>query len=143
MSASVAPPRPARLGAAARSAPYRAALLAGAALAADVAFDPLHRNVPLCPLRALTGWWCPLCGGLRAADSLVHGHLAAALHYNLLFVAALPFLALWWLDWAMRARTGRNRRLPARGVVTAVIILAAVFTVVRNLPFAQTVLRTG
>ena len=77
--------------------------------------------------------WCPLCGGLRAADSLAHGQLGTALHYNLLFVAALPLVLVWWLDCL---RTGRMRQLPGRGM-TVLVVVAVVFSVVRNLPFAQ------
>lgn len=125
-----------------RRHPYRAAALAGAAVAGDVAFDPLHRHVPLCPFHAVTGAWCPLCGGLRAADSLMHGDLATAAHYNLLFVAALPVVLVWWADWIVRSRSGQPPRTLSRGLGIAVIVLAVVFTVVRNLPFAQT-LRGG
>lgn len=131
------------MNSAVRSAPYRIAALVPVAVAADVAFDPVHRHVPLCPFRAVTGWWCPLCGGLRAADSLAHGQLATALHYNALFVAALPFLALWWLDWAVRARSGRPYRSVPQRVLVAVLALAVGFTVLRNLPFAQPTLRAA
>ena len=41
------------------------------------AFDPAHRHVPLCPFHTITGWQCPLCGGLRCADALVHGQWSA------------------------------------------------------------------
>ncbi|HZC69386.1 MAG TPA: DUF2752 domain-containing protein [Jatrophihabitans sp.] len=123
--------------AAGRQVPVEAAALAGAALALDVAFDPIHRHVPLCPLHAFTGLWCPLCGGLRAADSLVHGQLGAALHYNVLFVAALPLVLVWWLDWL---RTGRARQ--PRSVVHALVVIAVAFAVLRNLPFAMS-LRGG
>jgi hypothetical protein len=116
-----------RLGAAAASV---------AALAADVLFDPLHRHVPMCPFHAATGWWCPLCGGLRAADSLAHLDVRAALHQNLLFVSALPLVAAWWLTWLLRARKDRPRPAPPRVVVAASVVVAVVFTVVRNLPIA-------
>jgi hypothetical protein len=117
----------------ARRAPYRAAALASAALAADVAFDPVHRHVPLCPFHAVTGAWCPLCGGLRAADSLAHLQFGSALHDNLLFVAALPFVLVMWIDWV---RTGRALWSRSRYLVPLLVVLAVVFTVVRNLPFA-------
>ena len=120
-----------------RANQYGLLLAAGTALAADVAFDPVHRHVPLCPLHASTGLWCPLCGALRAADSLAHGHLGTAVHYNVLLVAALPFAMLWWLDTATRARRGTlPRRLP-RTAVAAVIMLAIVFCVVRNTPWGH------
>jgi hypothetical protein len=94
-----------------------------------VAFDPVHRHVPLCPFRALTGLSCPLCGGLRAVSELARGHLAAAARFNLLVVAAVPFVFAWWLVWL---RTGRRPGIP-KPVFAAVVALAVVFTVVRNL----------
>ena len=135
-------PSPSRPAAAARRAPVVAAALAGVAVAADVVFDPARRHVPLCPFHAATGWWCPLCGGLRAADALAHLQWRTALHDNLLFVLALPLVALWWVDWLRRARDGRPaRRAGARGVAAA-LVLAVGFTIVRNLP-AASALRPG
>ena len=112
-------------------------LAVGVALTADVAFDPLHRHVPLCPLHAATGLWCPLCGALRAADTLVRGHLSTALHYNLLLVAALPFVILWWLDAMSRARRGLLRRRMPRTAIAAVLVLAVSFTIIRNTPWGH------
>jgi Protein of unknown function (DUF2752) len=118
------------------STPFRLAAGAAAALGADVAFDPVHRHVPLCPFHALTGWWCPLCGGLRAADRLAHGNVVAALHDNTLLVASIPLLLLFWLDAMRRARAGRPARRMPRAVAVAAVVIAAGFTVLRNLPFA-------
>lgn len=124
------------------ASPYAAAVAALAALAVDVLFDPVRRHVPLCPFHAATGWYCPLCGGLRGADALAHAQLGAAVRDNVLLVAALPMLALWWLDWLRRSRTGRPpRRLGAAGVVLLVAVAIA-FTIVRNLP-AVSGLRPG
>lgn len=118
-----------------RRAPWLAAAAVGTGLAADVALDPHHRHVPLCPLRALTGIWCPLCGGLRAADSLAHGQLAAALHENALFVASLPLLMIAWCFWLRQSGAGRARPQAPRGLTAAVVGIAVGFAVVRNLPF--------
>lgn len=109
--------------------------LAGAAgLGADVALDPAHRHVPMCPFRALTGWQCPLCGGLRCADALVHGQWTAALHDNVVLVAALPLIGWLWIDAARRARGARPQRQIGRAQVFAIAVVLAAFTVVRNLP---------
>ena len=118
-----------------RTAPVRVALALGAALAADVAFDPHQRHVPLCPLHAVTGLWCPLCGGLRAADSLAHGRVLTALHENALFVTSLPVLFACWVYWLVQSSSGRGRALPLGRFVPVLIAVAVVFTVVRNLPF--------
>jgi hypothetical protein len=122
-----------RLTARPSSRPIQVAAGAAVALAAAVAFDPAHRHVPLCPFHTITGWQCPLCGGLRCVDALVHGQWSAALHDNALLVAALPVLAWLWLDAWRRSRAGRpHRSLRRRGIVTVVVVLAA-FTLVRNL----------
>lgn len=102
-----------------------------AAVAADVAFDPAHRHVPLCPFRAVTGLDCPLCGGLRAVAALARGQWQTALRDNLLVVlAVLPAVVLLagWLA------TGRAPRAASRSTTVALIVLATAFTVVRNLP---------
>ena len=125
---------PPRLGAgAARRAPWRFALFGLLAVGGDALFDPVHRHVALCPFRALTGWDCPLCGGLRAVDRLVHGQVVAALRANVLVVAAIPLVALWWTDWWVRSRRGLDARGLGRPGVLAVVAVAVVFTVVRNL----------
>jgi Protein of unknown function (DUF2752) len=118
------------------AAPLLAAGAAAAALAVDVAFRPHERHVPLCPLHATTGLWCPLCGGLRAADSLAHGRVLAALHENALFVASLPLVFAAWVFWLMLARTGRATPTVPRAAIATVLALAAAFAVLRNLPFA-------
>lgn len=119
-----------------QAAPYRAAAIALAALAADRAFDPDHTHVPFCPLHSLTGIWCPFCGGLRSAYELTRLHLRAALHDNLVFVAALPVIVALWIDWVVRARGGHKRRILPRVATTAIVVVAIVFTAARNLPFA-------
>ena len=124
-----------RVRTAVRGMPVRVAVVLGAALAADVMFDPHARHVPLCPLHAATGLWCPLCGGLRAADSLAHGRVVTALHENALFVTSLPLLFACWLYWLAQSAAGRSRS-PAWGrFVPVLVAIALAFTVVRNLPF--------
>lgn len=93
--------------------------------------------MPLCPLHAATGWWCPLCGGLRATQALSHGDVAAALHDNALLLGSLPLLVWWWVDWIVRARADRAPRVLQRGAGLVVVLVLVGFTVVRNLPGAE------
>jgi hypothetical protein len=110
-------------------APLRGGALAAVAASVDVAVDPTRVHVPLCPLHAMTGAWCPLCGGLRAVAELARGHLAAAAHDNVLVLAAMPIaIALW-----VAAVRGRPAHAGRRGWA-AVVVVAVVFTVLRNLP---------
>lgn len=51
-----------------------------------------HLTSPVsCALKGLTGLPCPLCGGTRAAEALLRGDVALALHLNAL---AIPAVAL-------------------------------------------------
>ena len=48
---------------------------------------------PACPFKALTGWNCPGCGGLRMTHDLLHGDLAAAVVDNVFLLVGLPAAA--------------------------------------------------
>lgn len=94
----------------------------------------------LCPWLQLTGHYCPGCGALRAVNDLTHGDLVGAASSNLLFVAAIPLLVLWWLSWTRQAWTGREREATARRGsghplvwIAVMVLVMLVFTVVRNL----------
>lgn len=105
-----------------------------AATAAIGVMDPVHRHVPLCPLKAVTGLDCPFCGGLRAVWSLLHGRIGEAADHNLLFTVAAPFLVAGWVWWLVAASTGRPKPTVPRWVTPVFLVVAVVFTVLRNLP---------
>lgn len=109
--------------------------LAAATVAIDV-MDPAHRHVPLCPFHAATGWWCPLCGGLRAVQALSHADLTTALHDNVLVVAAVPVLVWLWLAWFVRAGSATPSVVRSRRINALLVVVLIAFAVVRNLPWA-------
>jgi uncharacterized protein DUF2752 len=84
---------------------------------------------PTCPFRLLTGWNCPGCGGLRMTHDLLHGDFYAAATDNLFLMVGLPLLAIWLV-----ARARRGQTLMPKAAVVTVVIAAATWTVVRNLP---------
>ena len=101
-------------------------------------FDPATSGVfPPCPLRYLTGWYCPGCGSLRALHQLLHGNLSAAWALNPLTILLLPFLAYGIASYALFEIRGQHLPrlfLPAVWIraLCAVIIL---FGIARNIPF--------
>jgi hypothetical protein len=118
-------------------APLATAAAVGSAWLAVATIGPA-RAVPLpCPLLALTGVACPFCGGTRAAYSLAHGDLVAALDYNAAAVLAAPVLVALWLRWLVRR--ARGERVPMLALSNrALAVIGAgllVFVVVRNLRF--------
>jgi len=80
-----------------------ARMLANAVTAAGVSgaavlyrFPPQEYSFyPRCPFYALTHHYCPGCGATRAIAELLHGHVAAALHFNAAVVVLMPLL-LWY-----------------------------------------------
>ena len=118
--------------------PSGPAVAAGAALAGCALLYVRDPNVSgsygYCPFKALTGWDCPFCGSLRGIHALLHGQLATALNLNVVTIAGLPLVIWYWVVWWRRARRG-DSALPFRADLAAVVLVVlAVFWVVRNLP---------
>ncbi|MGX2997814.1 DUF2752 domain-containing protein [Streptomyces sp. JNUCC 64] len=96
--------------------------------------EPGH--YPGCPLLALTGLYCPGCGGLRSAHAVVHGDLAAALAANAPAVVGYALFAVGWTWWTLNAARGRPLSLAVPpAALWAAGTLLALFSIVRNLPF--------
>lgn len=120
-----------------RSPLLTAGTLAAATIALHVRDPHVTHSWGVCPLYALTGLYCPGCGGLRGVNDLTNGHPAQAASSNLLLVLALPFAAVFFVRWAYGAWSGREvRAIPVlpKPVVTGLLVLVVVFTIVRNLP---------
>ncbi|WP_188893680.1 DUF2752 domain-containing protein [Microlunatus endophyticus] len=97
-----------------------------------------------CPLRAVTGWECPLCGGTRLGSSLLHGHIRQAFDYNPVVFIGLIVMTILGGIWIVEALGGPKVRPPRRiadrlvrvhPTVWAAIAVAAglAYTLVRNL----------
>ena len=99
-------------------------LAVGAALL--FAYDPACSTFfPPCPFHWLTGQNCPGCGSLRAAHSLLRGHVSAALGFNPLLVLSIPLLGALVLrgSWAYKV-----------WVPWTAIAVLLVYGVLRNIP---------
>lgn len=90
-----------------------------------------------CPFLALTGWWCPLCGGLRATHDLTRLQFVDAVSSNVLATVLVVAAGGYFLYWASRRWRGFSVRtvvLGARSMLALVVVVLA-FTIVRNLAF--------
>jgi uncharacterized protein DUF2752 len=97
-----------------------------------------------CPFLALTGWECPLCGGTRMGAALLHGDLAGAYAFNPLALIAMTVLCALAVVWAIeiaggpaarpaRGLTKRLQQVPAVAWLLVSLLIAVVYTVLRNL----------
>jgi hypothetical protein len=99
-----------------------------AALGALRAWHGAHLPLPGCGFRAITGFPCPFCGGLRTALRLAEGEFGAAFTMNPLVTMAILAAAIGWPLWlAARPsqRGGRDARLLPLGVGLAVLATLA------------------
>ena len=99
-------------------------------------FNPAtHHFYPECQFHKLTGLNCPGCGMTRAAYALLHGEFAGAVRDNALLIGALGMLILrggWFSLNKLRGR--RNGEFFPAKYLWVLLVLALLFTVLRNLP---------
>ncbi len=111
------------------------AAIAAAVVALRI-LDPATSGVfPPCPLRVLTGWYCPGCGSLRAFHQLLHGNLRSALALNPFAVLASPFLSYGMASYAALVVRGRHLPrvfLPALWIRALCVSIVA-FGILRNI----------
>jgi len=92
-------------------------------------------HYPTCPFLAITGWYCPGCGALRAVHALAHGDPMTALARNPFVVVALGYVVVAWVLWLERTVRGRPVRwLAPPWVLYSVLGAILMFGVLRNLP---------
>jgi Protein of unknown function (DUF2752) len=113
-------------------------VLGGGALVAAVALALRDPHVPgsygWCPIYALTGWFCPGCGALRAVHDLLHLNLSGAMAMNPLMVLAVPVVVALWVRWLWRAWRGRPVTTMSVGGAVLLGVGLLAFAVARNIP---------
>jgi Protein of unknown function (DUF2752) len=118
--------------------PLAAAAVVAAGFVLVAVVDPnVPGHYPTCPFLAVTGQYCPGCGGLRAAHALTQGDVAGAAGSNLLLVLALPVAVALWARWLAACAKGRPEA-PFRwrnGLALPAVALVAAFWMARNLPW--------
>lgn len=111
------------------------ALGTGALIAGGLAYvglgDPHSPDFvfPVCPFKALTGWNCPACGGLRMTHDVLHGDLGAAVVDNVFLLIGPPLLAVW-----LGVRWRQGKQLMPLPAIVVIAVAGIAWTVIRNLP---------
>lgn len=92
--------------------------------------------IPPCPFLAVTGLWCPFCGGTRAVDALAAGDVGLALGMNVIAVLLVPLVLVEWTRWTAARARGRPASFMnySPRVLMAAASAAIGYAVLRNLP---------
>jgi hypothetical protein len=94
-----------------------------------------HSFYPRCPFYLLTHYRCPGCGTTRALSELLHGHFAAALHFNPAVTLLAP-VVLGYFAVAYWTAVGENRFAwpePPRWTWKAAVASVLLFGLARGL----------
>ncbi len=87
-----------------------------------------------CPIKAITGKYCPGCGVTRMCMALISGDVKSALKYNLLLMALIPVFAVFGTRRAViYVKTGHSEPDKLETVVILIVFVATVaFWIMRN-----------
>jgi len=122
-----------------------APIACGAGLAATAGFVAAHNpsaggfHFPTCPFHQTTGLWCPACGLTRGTYQLLHGHVVAALSYNVFTPLVLVAIIGAWCAWLGSSWGAAPRALPEavrRTLTTVAPAVVIAYGVLRNIPVA-------
>ncbi|HKH61667.1 MAG TPA: DUF2752 domain-containing protein [Flavitalea sp.] len=98
-------------------------------------FNPESVRYPPCFFKMVTGLQCPGCGSARASYHLLHGHFLTAIDYNLLFIAAIPPVAIDGVS-GLFIRESSTIKFRVFNYIRSwqVMLVVMIFWIIRNLP---------
>ena len=87
-----------------------------------------------CPIKELTGLYCPGCGITRMFKSLLELDFYAAFRYNPLLFIMLPFALVLYFDYVVRKDKSFYKKIP-EAIWYIIIALLIVYGILRNIPY--------
>jgi hypothetical protein len=86
----------------------------------------------LCPIHAVTGFYCPGCGSTRAVKAVLNGDLPLAFHDNALLLVSPVVIAT-----ALLIEKYSQKRIWLYAFLAIALVAVVIFTVIRNQPGSQ------
>ncbi len=96
-----------------------------------------HFNIYLfCPIKKVTGLYCPGCGVTRMLLSLLKGQLYQAFRYNPLIFITLPFFIIYYIDYLYALYKNKKNKLHVLepNIWYVLIGIFLIYGILRNIP---------
>ena len=87
-----------------------------------------------CPIKKITGWYCPGCGITRMLISLLKLDFYQAFRYNALLFISLPIILFFLIESIITKKEPLYNKIPTK-VWVLVIVIFLVYGILRNIPF--------
>lgn len=87
-----------------------------------------------CPIKAITGLYCPGCGITRMLLSIIQLDFYQAFRYNPLLFITLPIFIIFFLNALITKREPLYNKISNK-VWTIIIIIFIAYGILRNIPF--------
>jgi hypothetical protein len=86
-----------------------------------------------CPIKKLTGFFCPGCGLTRMLYSLITLNFYQAFRYNPLLFIMFPFALALYINYLKNPKTSWYKKIP-NYVWYIIIVVLIVYGIMRNIP---------
>lgn len=87
-----------------------------------------------CPIKKITGYYCPGCGITRMMKALLCFDFYQAFRFNPLVFISLPFIIFFYIESIFAKKEPLYNRIPNK-IWSVIIIIFIVYGVLRNIPY--------
>lgn len=91
-----------------------------------------HIYIP-CPIKEITGFYCPGCGITRMFYSILKLDIYAAFRYNPLVFLTLPIGIYLYIDYLVRKDKSLYKKIPEK-LWYIIIVIFIIYGILRNIP---------
>ena len=86
-----------------------------------------------CPIKEITGLYCPGCGITRMLQAILQLNFYQAFRYNPLLFISLPFFIFFTIEGIITKKDPLYNKIPNKKLIT-IIIIFIIYGILRNLP---------